>query len=63
MGIQESNIDIHFEKGMTMVLSEPEKSYKTGEEIAQISTETDNEHLLAKGYLLKAYSGFFFRAL
>tara|TARA_B110000093_G_C12971823_1_gene412994 strand:- start:2720 stop:5218 length:2499 start_codon:yes stop_codon:yes gene_type:complete len=59
MGIQESNIDIHFEKGMTMVLSEPEKSYKTGEEIAQISTETDNEHLLAKGYLLKAYSGFF----
>lgn len=54
-----SDLNEKFEKGMTLVVSDPEQSFKLGKLICKISDELQIEHSMAKGYLLQAYSGFF----
>ena len=54
-----SDLNEKFEKGMTLVVSDPEQSFKLGKQICKISDELQIEHSMAKGYLLQAYSGFF----
>ena len=54
-----ADLDEKFEKGMTLVVSDPEQSFKLGKLICEISGELQIEHSMAKGYLLQAYSGFF----
>jgi hypothetical protein len=56
-----ADLNEKFEEGMTNVISNPELVFELGKVICEIAGELKIEHSMAKGYLLQAYSGFFFR--
>ena len=48
-----------FEDGMVLVLTEPEKTFNIGKSIKLQGEELNDELVLARGYLLQSFSGFF----
>ena len=48
-----------FEDGMVLVLTEPEKTFNIGKSVKLQGEELNDELIIAKGYLLQSFSGFF----
>ena len=48
-----------FEDGMVLVLTKSEKAFNIGKSIKLQGEELNDELIIAKGYLLQSFSGFF----
>ena len=48
-----------FENGMVLALTEPEKTFNIGKSLKLQGEELNYELIIAKGYLLQSFSGFF----